>query len=153
MSFGGQQQSSQPDKGSSCSIEKPSLNLLYKLNVPEQVGTNFKKFGTLLLKDKTGIKVDNIEDECRGRPDRINTKILQYWVQGKGLPVTWDTLVHTLRDCNLNELAKEIQGSRVQHVNPTKNNLRTPPLMPSLSITILVIIIGIIAAFLLGSSY
>ena len=111
MSFGDQQQSLQPDKGSSYSIEEPSLDLLYKLNVPEQVGTHFQKFGTLLLEDKTGIKVDNIEDELHGRPERINRRILQYWLQGKGLPVTWETLIRTLRDCNLNGLADQIQTS------------------------------------------
>ena len=111
MSFGDQQQSSQSDKGSSGSIEEPSLDLLYKLNVPEQVGTHFQKFGTLLLEDKTGTKVDNIEDELHGRPERINRRILQYWLQGKGLPVTWATLIHTLRACSLNGLADQIQTS------------------------------------------
>ena len=111
MSFGDQQQSSQPDKGSTYCTKAPSLDLLYKLNVPEQVGTHFQKFGTLLLEDKTGTKVDNIEDELHGKPERINRKILQYWLQGKGLPVTWETLMHTLRDCGLNGLADHIQTS------------------------------------------
>ena len=106
-----QQQSVQPTKGSIHSIEQPSLPLLYKFNVPEQVGTNFKKFGTLLLKDETGIKVDNIEEELWRKPDRINAKILQYWLQGKGLPVTWESLLDTLRTCSLNELADQIQSS------------------------------------------
>ena len=93
MSVGDQQQFSQPDKSSSDCVKEPSLDLLYKLSVPELVGNNYKKFGTLLLEDKTGIKVDNIEEELHGKLEAINTKILQHWLQGKGLPVTWKCLL------------------------------------------------------------
>ena len=109
--FGHRQQSLQLTKSSIYATEQPSLHLLYEFNVPEQVGTNFKKFGTLLLKDETGVKVDNIEEELGRKPERINAKILQYWLQGKGLPVTWRSLLFTLRTCSLNELADQIQSS------------------------------------------
>ena len=93
------------------SDESLTLPKLMKLNVPEIVGTKYKKFGTLLLNDDTGIQVDNIEDECRGRLERINTKILQGWLVGKGRSVTWNTLVTILRDCNLDFLADQIMES------------------------------------------
>ena len=89
----------------------PSLPLLYTLNVPEQVGTKYRKFGTLLLDDQKGNQVDILEKELHWVVEDINTKILQYWLQGKGLPVTWETLLDTLRACSLNELADQIQAS------------------------------------------
>ena len=95
------------------SSENLSLRLptLTKLGVPEQVSTKFRKFGILLLNDEKGTQVDNIEEDLHGNPERINTKILQYWLQGKGLPVTWETLIHTLRACSLNGLADKVQDS------------------------------------------
>ena len=88
-----------------------SLPTLAKLGVAEQVGTKFRKFGTLLLDDRKGNQVDTIEQELRGKVEDINRRILQYWLQGKGLSVTWETLVHTLRTCSLNELADQIEAS------------------------------------------
>ena len=40
-------------------------------------------------------------------------RILQEWMEGKGLPVTWESLVRTLRDTNLSTLADEIQASKI----------------------------------------
>ena len=51
-----------------------------------------------------------MEVECRGRPERITLKILQEWLEGKGLPVTWNTLIETLRNTKLNELADKIES-------------------------------------------
>ena len=88
-----------------------SLDRLVKLGVPQHVSTSFTTFGTLLLKDRTGVQVQNIESELRGVVEDINTRILQYWLQGKGLPVTWGSLLDTLRQCNLHTLADQIQAS------------------------------------------
>ena len=68
--------------------------------------------GTLLLNDDTGDITDAIIDECRENASRINRKILQQWIQGKGRqPVTWDTLVGVLRRINLSELASTIESA------------------------------------------
>jgi hypothetical protein len=90
-----------------------SLPMLLKLHVPEHVGTNFKKFGILLLNDLKGAQVDIIETELRGNVEDIITKILQYWFQGKGRSVTWEILLDTLRACNLNEFADQIQQTQM----------------------------------------
>ena len=94
--------------------ESPSLPELLRLQIPQQVGADFRKFGIFLLDDTTGSRVDSIsiEIECQGRPDRITTRILQEWVGGRGVELTWHTLVKTLRDCELNVLAHEIQISK-----------------------------------------
>ena len=65
--------------------------------------------GTLLLNDDTGDITDAIIDECRENASRINRKLLQRWIQGRGRqPVTWDTLVGVLRSINLFELANTV---------------------------------------------
>jgi hypothetical protein len=59
--------------------------------------------------------VDAIEDECRGKPERIVLRILQEWLEGKGLPVTWESLIQTLRDTDLSVLADKIQAINYLH--------------------------------------
>ena len=89
--------------------EKPSLPKLFNLEVVEKIGTEYKKFGTFLLKDDIGVLVDAIEQDFLGKTHRITEKILQEWLAGKGEPVTWACLVKTLHCCKLNALADEIQ--------------------------------------------
>ena len=93
------------------SSESLSLPMLMKLGIPEQVSTGFKKFGTLLLNDATGVQVNSIDDELRGNHERTATRILEEWLKGKGLPVTLDSLLDTLRACNLNTLADRVSMS------------------------------------------
>jgi hypothetical protein len=88
-----------------------TLPVLIRLGVPAEVGTGFKTFGKLLLDDQDGTKVNLIAEEFAGKPKTINVKILQYWLEGKGLLVTWKTLLDTLRDCSLTTLADSIQAS------------------------------------------
>ena len=89
--------------------EKPSLPKLLDLKIPEIVGADYREFGIFLLNDTTGSKVDSIEIECLGKPDRITLKILQCWVVGKGEPPTWHTLRRTLNRCKLTVLAEQIK--------------------------------------------
>ena len=86
----------------------PSLPELVRLRVSQQVGANYFAFGILLLDDKTGCRMSNIEDECHGKPERIVLRILQEWLEGKGLPVTWESLIQTLSDTDLSVLAEQI---------------------------------------------
>ena len=77
--------------------------------MPQKVGTNYLNFGIFLLNDEDGSQIQNIDNDCNGRCDRIMCKILSDWLQGKGKPVVWKELIETLRDCDLNELADTIQ--------------------------------------------
>jgi len=84
-----------------------------KINIPQQIGTQYKIFGTFLLEDDRGAKVDNIIRECRERAEDINTKILQEWLNGRGKqPVTWETLVEVLNSVELSTLAGDISTSK-----------------------------------------
>ena len=54
--------------------------------------------------------MDAIENMYCRDGERICRKILQEWLEGKGLePVTWETLIQTLRDSKLSSLADHIQ--------------------------------------------
>ena len=88
---------------------RPTLPDLLRLKVPQEVGVHYTTFGILLLNDELGSRVDCIEEECRGKPEKICRKILQEWLEGKGLPVTWETLIQTLRNTELSTLADQIQ--------------------------------------------
>ena len=91
----------------------PSLPELLRLKVPQQVGANYSTFGIFLLNDQTGSRVNAIDDEFRGKSDKIILRILQEWLEGKGLPVMWESLVQTLRDIDLSVLADQIQTSKM----------------------------------------
>ena len=93
--------------------QPPSLPELVRLKVPQQVSTNYSTFGIILLDDQMGTQVDSIEEYCLRNPEKIARKILQEWLKGKGLPVTWASLVQTLRDTGLSVLADQIQASKM----------------------------------------
>ena len=86
---------------------------LLRLRVPQHVGVNYSTFGILLLNDETGSRVNMIENTCHGMPERITQKILQEWMEGKGLPLTWESLIRTLRDTELSTLADEIEAVKL----------------------------------------
>ena len=95
--------------------EKKELTLpkLLQLKIHKKIGVNYMDFGIFLLNDDDGSQMDSIEMECQGRPEHIARKILQEWVLGRGKPLTWQTLVETLRDCELNVLADQIQEDKL----------------------------------------
>ena len=74
----------------------------------EQVGGSYFKFGVILLNDQTGSLVRSLEQECLRNPETIVLKILNKWMEGRGLPVMWESLIKTLRDVNLSTLADNI---------------------------------------------
>ena len=69
-------------------------------------------FGTFLLNDVTGSRVNSIELQCLGKPEKINITILEEWLTGKGKPCTWQILIKTLRDCEFTALADHIEESK-----------------------------------------
>ena len=95
---------------------KPSLCELLKfpgkctwINIPEQISTNYKEFGTFLLQDDNGAIVSGIEKAKINNAHDINVAILEKWIGGKGKqPISWDTLVKCLQDAKLIALANHI---------------------------------------------
>ena len=80
-----------------------------RINIPQQIGINFKKFGIILLEDESGAKIDSFAREYRDNSEQINMKVLQEWIAGQGKqPVSWDTLIEVLEDIGLGVLASDI---------------------------------------------
>ena len=81
-----------------------------RINIPQEIGTNYHTFGLCLLNDHNGTRVRNIERKHRGDAEQINIDILEEWTKGRGKkPVTWETLTEVLRDIELGALANEIE--------------------------------------------
>lgn len=81
-----------------------------KHNIPEEIGTDYEKFGILLLEDKTGTRVHAIEWQYQRQSEAINLEILRQWLEGKGRKiVTWATLIKVLRDISRHTLAEDIE--------------------------------------------
>ena len=73
-----------------------------KVNIAEQIGVNYFKFGIFLLEDSNGIIVKALEKEHLKNAEEINMAILQRWLEGKGVkPVTWSTLVSALQSIKI----------------------------------------------------
>ena len=80
------------------------------INIPEQISTNYKSFGTVLLSDHTGAVVDGIAHKNLKNPTQINFELLQKWRNGEGRkPASWRTLIACLRDTGHSVLADDIQ--------------------------------------------
>ena len=88
------------------------MSELLRLKIPGEVGAQYYKFGVYLLNDLTGSRMLNIEDECCGNKERIMMRILQEWLEGKGLPLKWQSLIQTLRDTELSVMADKIEAKQ-----------------------------------------
>ena len=93
--------------------DPPSMPELLHLRVPQNVGANYSTFGIILLNDETGSRVHSFKLACLGEPEDVLLRILQEWLEGKGLPVTWESLIQTLRDTDLSVLAEQIHATKL----------------------------------------
>ena len=97
--------------------EKPDLVKLLNfpgkggnnIDISEQIGTKYLKFGVLLLNDKTGAEVPAIVRKHHENAADINFEILRQWIEGKGKPLSWDTLINVLKDIGLHSLGRDIE--------------------------------------------
>ena len=86
----------------------PTLPTLLRLKVHQRIGDRYQLFGVLLLNDKDGTQVASLAHQHKGKCEDIVMGILREWIQGKGVPSTWPALIQTLKESDLNELAKEV---------------------------------------------
>ena len=69
-----------------------------------------RTFGILLLNDDTGSRLDTIITNHGHRSDsNVAITILQQWIEGKGVAVTWESLRKVLIDADLSDVAKQIK--------------------------------------------
>ena len=87
----------------------PTLPQLLDLEIPHHVGVKYMVFGIYLLGDVDGNRVHIIKKDCSGKAEEITLAILTEWLSGKGTPVSWESLIETLRKCKIGYLADQIQ--------------------------------------------
>ena len=92
-----------------CLLKFPGVD--HVINIPEMIGAHYNSFGMLLLQDKPGSLMLSIEKELQRDSVEINNRILRMWLEGRGKPVKWETLVEVLRDIKLKRLAQEINAT------------------------------------------
>ena len=91
--------------------ERPTMPELLRLEIPQKVGGTCYTFGIFLLNDETGSRMNIFRKECLGKPEDVTLMILQEWLEGKGLPVTWRSLIQALKDAKLFAMAHQIQDN------------------------------------------
>ena len=75
-----------------------------------RVGTHYTNLGLILLDDEDGTIVEAITSQFHENAVKITREILTRWIRGEGIqPVTWKTLIDTLRNIGLTELATSIE--------------------------------------------
>ena len=89
-----------------CLLNFPGLR--HNINIPNEIGADYSSFGILLLKDEIGSHVKAIQEQFRGVAVDITMRILNNWLEGKGVEVSWKSLVKVLNDIGLKTLAEEI---------------------------------------------
>ena len=83
----------------------------HHVDIIEEIGAMYHKFGTLLLEDEHGSKMGALEGEKRGNAEDINNAILTRWIRGEGRkPTSWATLATVLDECKLTTLADVIRS-------------------------------------------
>ena len=80
-----------------------------KIEICNEIGCKYFEFGIKLLEDDNGTFIANIELQCQLNVQRMNRRILQEWISGRGKkPVSWNSLTEVLRDVGLYALAEDI---------------------------------------------
>ena len=51
----------------------------------------------------------NIRKSFRGDPKDMGMEVLREWLAGQGVEVTWESLIATLKESELDFMAKQIQ--------------------------------------------
>ena len=82
---------------------------LLRLKLPQQVAAKFETFGIILLRDERGNKMAVMRQKFREDPEDITREVLREWLAGKGVEVSWKSLISSLRDCELPFPAKQIE--------------------------------------------
>ena len=93
------------------SSETPTLPQLLIIKLPLRVGEKFEDFGILLLNDTDGNKLAIIKDKCLKDPERIIMEILREWLAGRGVDMSWESLISVLNIMEVPLMAKQLQAA------------------------------------------
>ena len=79
------------------------------MNLPSRVGPKINVFGTFLLQDDLGHQMANMRRRFPSDPEEVTMEVLREWLAGKGVEVSWESLISTLRDSDLSLMADQVQ--------------------------------------------
>ena len=79
------------------------------MELPLRVVSKINAFGTFLLQDDLGDKMTIIRKRFQGDPEDMAMEVLREWLSGKGVEVSWDSLIATLKKSKLPLMAQQIQ--------------------------------------------
>ena len=82
---------------------------LLEMDFPSRVGPKINDLGTFLLQDTLGNKMAVISENCWRRPGEMAREVLREWLAGKGVEVSWDSLIATLKKSKNSFMAEQIQ--------------------------------------------
>ena len=89
----------------------PELTEFAGIKIIERIGTKYNDLGANLLEDNDGAITSAFEKERSKNSVDINCEIIKRWLQGGGKhPISWKTLIDTLRKIGLVRLADEIMA-------------------------------------------
>ena len=78
------------------------------INIIEETAHAYREIGTILLNDRSGRRVGVIENDERGRSERIMREIYKQWI-AEDKHHSWTKLTECLRVCKLEALASTIE--------------------------------------------
>ena len=84
---------------------------LVRIKLPSHVGPKVNAFGTILLQDELGNKMPNIKKRVHEDPEEMAMEVLKEWLAGKGVEVSWNSILSALRDCDLSLMADQLQAA------------------------------------------
>lgn len=86
------------------------------IEIMKRLASKWKWFGMYLKLDKDGNELTRIGRE-RSNFDSYDCiqELMQLWLRGQGIPATWETLIHTLRDADFEDLAGEVEEYIKEH--------------------------------------
>ena len=79
-----------------------------EVNILEEVGVKYYDFGIRLLQDSYGNKMSIIDKDHKSDTIGIVREIVKLWLNGEGVPVSWESLVSVLRSIKLGRVADVI---------------------------------------------
>ena len=83
-----------------------------KIRIIETVTPKWQRLGDQLEFDKSGTKLAVIKATHSNDPEACCRDMFQHWLNGNGVkPCSWRKLIELLEDCDLEELAAEVQSA------------------------------------------
>ena len=80
-----------------------------RVNIIDQVAPHWRDFATNLDFDPSGNTMQIIDQRHPGDPTACCREMMQTWLRGRGRqPATLELLVDILEECNLIDLAKQV---------------------------------------------